>query len=274
MADLEHRFSLREGTRILRKELHDRFGGARMQGITSTPGGDVFIFSGSAGEASGYVDGWAEDGSIYEYTGAGRKGDQDLKGSNKTLLDAAAQGRVRLFQGTGGRVRYAGQFRSDWQEPYRREDGPDITGAGRTLIVFRLVYLPDPLSAPKSPQDQMAENAAALLSGIEGRLKMRSHLTRERDSHLAVEAKRRWAEQHGGRLPCAVCETEIGVSVGRPLIHAHHLFSLGDRPDGGTRTRLDDLAMLCPNCHAEIHLPREDGTYRSVEELRAELLPD
>ena len=35
------RFALREGERILRKELHDRYGGARMQGITSTPGGDV-----------------------------------------------------------------------------------------------------------------------------------------------------------------------------------------------------------------------------------------
>ena len=93
----ELRFTLRESERILRKELHDRFGGARMQGITSTPSGEVFIFSGSAGETNGYMDGWAEDGSIYEYTGAGRKGDQDLKGSNKTLLDGAAQGRVRLW---------------------------------------------------------------------------------------------------------------------------------------------------------------------------------
>jgi predicted HNH restriction endonuclease len=239
-----------------------------MQGITSTPGGDVFIFSGSAGEANGYVDGWAEDGSIYEYTGAGRKGDQELKGANLTLLEGAKQGRVRLFQGTGGRVRYAGNFRVDWQEPYRWEDGPDMTGAGRKLIVFRLVYLPDPLAAPKSPEDQVAENAAALATGIEGRLKMRTHLTRERDPRLAYEAKRRWAEQHGGRLPCAVCGTEIGGSVGRPLIHAHHIYSLGDRPDGGSRTSVEDFAMLCPNCHAEIHLPKEDGTYRTLEELK------
>jgi predicted HNH restriction endonuclease len=55
------------------------------------------------------------------------------------------------------------------------------------------------------------------------------------------------------------------------VIHAHHLFSLGERPAGGSRTRIDELAMLCPNCHAEIHLPRNDGSYRAVEELRAEL---
>lgn len=28
---------------------------------------------------------------------------------------------------TGGRVRYAGNFRVDWQAPYRWEDGPDMT---------------------------------------------------------------------------------------------------------------------------------------------------
>ena len=44
VTEKELRFHLREGEQILRKELHDRFGGARMQGITSTPGGDVFIF--------------------------------------------------------------------------------------------------------------------------------------------------------------------------------------------------------------------------------------
>ena len=185
-----------------------------------------------------------------------------------TLLEAAKLGRVRLFQGTGGRVRYAGNFRVEWQEPYRWEDGPDITGAGRRLLVFRLVYLPDPLAAPKSPQDRIAENAAALTGGIEGRLKMRTHLTRERDPRLAHEAKRRWAEKHGGRLPCAVCATEVGSSVGRPLIHAHHLHSLGTRPEAGSRTRVEDFAMLCPNCHAEIHLPLDDGTYRSVEDLK------
>lgn len=51
-----------------------------------------------------------------------------------------------------------------------------------------------------------------------------------------------------------------------------YLYSLSERPDGGARTSVDDFAMLCPNCHAEIHLPREAGAYRSVEELRGELL--
>lgn len=137
--------------------------------------------------------------------------------------------------------------------------------------MFRLIYLPDPLAAPKSAQDAMAENAAALAGGVEGRLRMRTHLARERDPHLAIEAKRRWADKHAGRLPCAVCSVEVGVSVDRPLIHAHHLFSLGDRPADGARTRIEDLAMLCPNCHGEIHLPRDDGSYRTPDELRVDL---
>jgi len=271
MADLEPRFSLREGERILRKELHDRFGGARMQGITSTPGGDVFIFSGEAGKKIGYIDGWAEDGSVYEYTGAGRQGDQNLSGSNQTLLEGADRGSVRLFEGTGGRVRYAGRFQLDHQAPYRWEVAPDQTGKDRNIVVFRLLYVPDPLAAPKSAQDRMAENTAALVSGVEGRLRMRTHLTRERNVHFVYEAKRCWAEKHDGRLPCEVCEAEIGALVGRPMIHAHHLFSLGERPVGGSRTRIEELAMLCPNCHAEIHLPRSDGSYRTVGDLRDDL---
>ncbi len=271
MSDFESRFSLREGERILRTDLHDRFGGARMQGIISTPGGDVLIFSGEAGKKIGYVDGWADDGSAYEYTGAGRQGDQELGGSNQTLMEGASRGRVRLFEGTGGRVRYAGCFRLDHQAPYRWEVAPDQTGKDRKIVVFRLLYMPDPLSAPKSAQDAMTENAAALVSGVEGRVRMRSHLTRERDVHLVYEAKRRWAKKHNGRLPCEVCATEIGISVGRPMIHAHHVFSLGDRPEDGAQTRVEELAMLCPNCHAEIHLPRSDGSYRTVAELRAEL---
>lgn len=269
MTEAYPRFALRDGERILRKELHDRYGGARMQGITSTPGGEVFIFSGEAGRKIGYIDGWTEDGSVYEYTGAGREGDQELSGSNETLLDGAERGVVRLFEGTGGRVRYAGRFRLNHQNPHRWEVAPDKTGKDRRIIVFRLLYMPDPLSAPKSAQDTMAENAAALVSGVEGRVRMRSHLTRERDVHLVFEAKRRWAEKHDGRLPCEVCETEVGASVERPLIHAHHLFSLGERPKSGSRTRIDELAMLCPNCHAEIHLPRSDGSYRTVEQLRS-----
>ena len=42
---------------------------------------------------------------------------------------------------------------------------------------------------------------------------------------------------------------------------------------GGARTSVDDFAMQCPNCHAEIHLPREDGTYRTLEELKNALHP-
>ena len=275
MTEGQPRFTLREGQRIFRKELHDRYGGARVQGITSTPSGDVFIFSGEAGKKSGYIDGWAEDGSVYLYTGKGPEGDQELdKGSNRVLLEAARRSAVRLFEGTGGRVRYAGRFQIDHQAEYSWESAQDRTGKERQIVVFRLLYVPDPLSAPKSAQDTMAENAAALVSGVEGRVRMRSHLTRERDVHLVYEAKRRWAYKHDGRLPCEVCETEVGVSVGRPMIHAHHLSSLGERPEGGSRTRIDELAMLCPNCHAEIHLPRGDGSYRSVEELRSELLAD
>jgi 5-methylcytosine-specific restriction protein A len=59
--------------------------------------------------------------------------------------------------------------------------------------------------------------------------------------------------QHG-LLSCEVCGfttlSEYGPAV-RDIIEAHHLMPLS--LSGETTTRLEDLALLCPNCHREAH---------------------
>jgi hypothetical protein len=73
-------WSLQPGDRILRTELHQRYGGIWRGGVSpsrETP--NIFIFTDPrSGERHGYYDEWEPDGSFH-YTGHGQHGDQKLQ---------------------------------------------------------------------------------------------------------------------------------------------------------------------------------------------------
>jgi hypothetical protein len=126
---------------ILRKELHQRFGGQQQGGISpSAQSPNVFIFyDPGAGEQHGYYDNWMPDGCLH-YTGEGQYGDQEMKAGNAAILNHKAQRRaLRIFRGARGTVTYEGEFELDDAEPYERTDAPE-TGNGplREVFVFRL----------------------------------------------------------------------------------------------------------------------------------------
>jgi predicted HNH restriction endonuclease len=88
----------------------------------------------------------------------------------------------------------------------------------------------------------------------EGRLLTRLHRERERDRRL-VEAKKKQALRNHGRLFCEACglapELTFG-NRGRAVIECHHSKPLHTLVEGDT-TRLDDLVLVCANCHRLIH---------------------
>lgn len=129
------------GEAILRRELHDRWGGGRYGGMEpAVKAESVFLFSNkSVGESFGYkYDGWHED-DTFHYTGDGQIGDQKPeKGGNKALLDAANLGRaVRLFRSEGRYSTYLGEFQLA-DPPYYQADAEDREGEIRSVLVFRL----------------------------------------------------------------------------------------------------------------------------------------
>ncbi len=146
-------WDLRPGDRILRKELHQRYGGQRQGGISpSAQSPNVFIFyDPKSGEQHGYYDDWQADGCLH-YTGEGQRGDQVMKAGNAAIFKHKSDGRaLRVFRGAGGTVTYEGEFELDDGERERRTDAPE-TGNGpmREVIVFRLwpkdVEPPEPTS--------------------------------------------------------------------------------------------------------------------------------
>lgn len=150
-------FDLRPGETILRKELHERWGGRQQGGISpsrSTP--NIFIFwSPAVGEKHGYYDEFRSDGFFY-YTGAGQYGDQRLRDANLALLNHALDGRsVHLFAGAGGEVEYVGELEIDPDEPYYETEGPETDdGPLRRVFVFKFRLLSGEPRGPSSRLEQ------------------------------------------------------------------------------------------------------------------------
>ena len=100
----------------------------------------------------------------------------------------------------------------------------------------------------------------------EGRLLTRAHKIRER-SKAIVESKKKQAMQDFGRLECEACGCDFEKSygdVGRGLIEVHHTKPLHTLK-ANEKTKLQDLALLCANCHRVVHSCRN---WLSVEQVK------
>ena len=107
------------------------------------------------------------------------------------------------------------------------------------------------------------------VSANEGGVLYRQHLRRERDPKLR-SAKLTDAKRRGQVIACEVCSFDFGKVYGlrgEDYIECHHRIPL--HVSGPTRTRLEDLAMLCSNCHRMIH---RSTPWLTVEDLQALLM--
>ncbi|MET8058647.1 MULTISPECIES: restriction endonuclease [Streptomyces] len=134
-------WTVEEGQRLKRVDLHERYGGRRQGGIgPSRVSDNVLVFTDpQKGRQHGYFDGWGDDG-CYHYAGEGQSGDQRMTQGNLSILNHRQDGRaLRLFQGAGsGMVEYLGEFALPDEHPWYRTDAPDTDGQLRSVIMFRL----------------------------------------------------------------------------------------------------------------------------------------
>lgn len=93
----------------------------------------------------------------------------------------------------------------------------------------------------------------------EGIMKERLHAKRERNSAVVKLAKE-IAKKRDGRLSCACCAFDFGSMYGNyaaDYIEAHHLTPLSAlKEDEVTQTKVEDLALVCANCHRMLHRRR------------------
>lgn len=101
----------------------------------------------------------------------------------------------------------------------------------------------------------------------EGRVAYRLHAVRERNADV-VRKKKAGVRREERRLVCEACGFDYGQAYAVPgsgdFIECHH-----DKPistySPGQNTRVEDLRLVCANCHRMLHLRRP---WLTVDELR------
>lgn len=110
------------------------------------------------------------------------------------------------------------------------------------------------------------ETTRNAIEAIEGQRSRRETEFRRRNPAL-IEAKKANSDYR-----CEVCDfsfEETYGAVGREFIIAHHVEPIGSRR-GASRTTLDDISLVCANCHAMVH--KKDPPIL-LDTLRARLRP-
>jgi len=140
-------------------------------------------------------------------------------------------------------------FQEFWPEPSWLAETADAIRANLTAL---------------SPVD--ADAYDDIEDAPEGRILTRVHRVRERNAKLRRKKKALTMEKTG-RLECEVCDFDFSAAYGergRGFIECHHMVPLRDLKPGA-RTRLEDLALLCANCHRMIHVR---SPWLSLSQLR------
>lgn len=118
-------------------------------------------------------------------------------------------------------------------------------------------------------KDSLPDLDQIVISVWEGDKKFVTHLRRERDPKI-IEAKKKQVLKETGRLKCEVCGFDFREKygeLGENFAEAHHKTPLSAVEDK-IETTLDDLAILCSNCHRMVH---RTNPMESIEQFRERL---
>ena len=101
----------------------------------------------------------------------------------------------------------------------------------------------------------------------EGKLLTRIHRFRERDRKI-VKKKKDKVLKETGRLQCEGCGFDYKETYGQHgdgFIECHHIKPVSEINEG-EKTTLDDLSLICSNCHRMIHRQRP---WLSIAQLKS-----
>lgn len=107
------------------------------------------------------------------------------------------------------------------------------------------------------------------MQGFEGELRRRYILHRRREANVRQKKIQAALWENKGVLRCEVprCGFDFRATygeLGKEFAHVHHLKPLSDAPAEGRPVKLNELAIVCANCHAMIH---RGGQCRSLSGL-------
>lgn len=102
----------------------------------------------------------------------------------------------------------------------------------------------------------------------EGKYYIKQHIQRERNQKLIYLAKKLFKEKNG-KLYCEACGfsfIERYGKIGEDFIEAHHIKPVSNMAQN-EKTKIEDIVMLCSNCHSMIHRKKPWLTYNELKRL-------
>lgn len=106
---------------------------------------------------------------------------------------------------------------------------------------------------------------------LEGDKEVREHIKIEnskRDYRIVELAKTQALKKGKGRILCECCQFDFVNKygeLGQNFIECHHKIFINK---GKRITRIEDLALVCSNCHRMLHRRNKKGEHYSTDELR------
>jgi 5-methylcytosine-specific restriction protein A len=235
-----------------RADIHQPYGGQQQGGICTPAGcGAVFLFTGGSGKIYGYADGWAAEG-YFRLFGEGQVGDMQFVAGNRAIRDHVSNWKeLLLFEnlGKGEGVRFIGNFA---YAGHSIEKAPDKNGQTRDAIVFHLVPTADIQTAVEAvPTDTTVDfqelRRRAFATGTSGPTEGRQSVTTiyERSAVVRAYVLRRAS----GVCECCRKPAPFQRPDGQPYLEPHHVHRVSD----GGPDHPAWVAVVCPNCHRQIH---------------------
>jgi hypothetical protein len=135
----------------------------------------------------------------------------------------------------------------------------------RSWDLFRDYFLPDfrnSLIENDSLQKEI-ENEMPELSVTEGKQRLVTHLARERNRDVIYQKKTEAIKNN--TLYCEICSFSFIDKFNVEFIECHHIEPISD--SGERETKLEDLALVCPNCHRMLH-KKIDSEFLTMEKLK------
>lgn len=103
----------------------------------------------------------------------------------------------------------------------------------------------------------------------EGKESLKLHLIRERNQYLITKAKQKFKIEHNNKLFCEACGfdfTEKYGDLGIGFIEAHHIKPVSEM-NQNEKTKIEDIVMLCSNCHSMIHRKKPWTTKDNLKKI-------
>lgn len=153
-------------------------------------------------------------------------------------------------------------FLRAWNKYYREIPEIDIPIKTELSLVDRVWIVQDfhlfvhrqilDLYKPKNKEFKVSEDVEPIV--IEGESVLAKHICYERNSSFIKKIKEK-ALSENSMLNCQVCGfsfIEKYGELGEGFIEAHHKNALYER-DGESRTKKEDIILVCSNCHRMLH---------------------